>query len=69
MIKLDRQGEVFILNMDDGENRWNTTFVREFSAELDEAEASTGPAALVTSSATEKFFSNGLDLEWRASKG
>lgn len=69
MIKLDRQGEVFILNMDDGENRWNTTFVREFSAALDEAEASTGPAALVTSSTTEKFFSNGLDLEWRASKG
>jgi len=69
MIDLKKEGDVFILNMDDGENRWNTTFVRAFSEALDEAEASTGPAALVTTSATEKFFSNGLDLEWRASEG
>ena len=69
MINLEREGDVFILNMDDGENRWNTTFVRAFAAALDEVEASTGPAALVTTSTTEKFFSNGLDLEWRASKG
>lgn len=69
MIDLRKEGEVFILEMNDGENRWNTTFVREFSSALDEAEASTGPAALVTTSTTEKFFSNGLDLEWRASEG
>jgi enoyl-CoA hydratase/carnithine racemase len=69
MIDLSREGDVFLLTMNDGENRWNTTFVREFNAALDEVEASTGPAALVTTSATEKFFSNGLDLEWRASKG
>ena len=69
MINLEKEGEVFILNMDDGENRWNTTFVRAFAEALDEVEASTGPAALVTTSTTEKFFSNGLDLEWRASEG
>ena len=69
MIDLTRQGEVFILTMNDGENRWNTTFVREFSSALDEVEASTGPAALITTSATEKFFSNGLDLEWRTTEG
>ncbi len=69
MIELTREAEVYILTMNDGENRWNTTFVREFSAALDEVEASTGPAALITTSATEKFFSNGLDLEWRASEG
>ena len=68
MIDLTREGEVFILTMDDAENRWNTTFVREFSLALDEVVASTGPAALVTRSATEKFFSNGLDLDWLASK-
>jgi len=69
MINLEREGEVFVLNMDDGENRWNTTFVRAFAETLDEVEASTGPAALVTTSTTEKFFSNGLDLEWRATDG
>tara|TARA_R110002072_G_scaffold31735_11_gene97624 strand:+ start:11025 stop:11744 length:720 start_codon:yes stop_codon:yes gene_type:complete len=67
MIDLTREGNVFVLTMNDGENRWNTSFVREFARALDEVEASEGPAALVTTSATEKFFSNGLDLEWRAS--
>jgi enoyl-CoA hydratase/carnithine racemase len=55
--------------MTDGENRWNTNFVREFAKALDEVETSTGPAALLTTSASEKFFSNGLDLDWLSSKG
>lgn len=67
MIKLDRQGDVFILTMDAGENRWNTTFVREFDKALDEVAASEGPAALVTASSDQKFFSNGLDLAWLSS--
>ena len=67
MIDLDRNGDVFTLTMNDGENRWNTTFVRAIAAALDTVEASDGPAALVTTSASEKFFSNGLDLEWRRS--
>lgn len=69
MIDLTREGEVFVLTMDDGENRWNTTFVRAFVAALDEVEASEGPAALITTSSDSKFFSNGLDLEWRMSEG
>lgn len=69
MIDLERSGDVFTLTMNDGENRWNTTFVREFAAVLDTVEASEGPAALVTTAASEKFFSNGLDLEWRKSEG
>jgi enoyl-CoA hydratase/carnithine racemase len=55
--------------MDDEENRWNTTFVRAFSKALDEVEASEGAASLVTTSSSAKFFSNGLDLEWRMSEG
>ncbi len=69
MIELDRDGDVFVLTMNDGENRWNTSFVRAFVEALDEVEASTGPAALVTRSSSEKFFSNGLDLEWLSAKG
>ena len=50
--------------MDAGENRWNTTFVREFSKALDEVEKDDGPGALVTCAKDPKFFSNGLDLDW-----
>lgn len=66
MAELTKDGDVFTLTMDRGENRWNTTFVRELAAALDEVEASEGAAALVTASANEKFFSNGLDLDWVA---
>jgi enoyl-CoA hydratase/carnithine racemase len=69
MIDLTKAGAVFTLTMNDGENRWNTTFVREFANALDEVEGSAGPAALVTTSANGKFFSNGLDLEWIQSTG
>ena len=64
MIDLDRQGDVFTMTLNAGENRWNTTFVRAVDEALNEVEASQGPAALVTTSASEKFFSNGLDLDW-----
>lgn len=64
MIDLERRDDVFVLTMNDGENRWNTTFTRAFAAAIDEVEASEGPAALVTVSAHPKFFSNGLDLDW-----
>ena len=69
MIDLTREDDLFILTMNDGENRWNTTFVREFALALDEVEASEGPAALITTSSSEKFFSNGLDLDWVMSGG
>ena len=52
MIDLERDGDVFVLVMNDGENRWNTTFVRAFDAVLNDVEASEGPAALVTASAS-----------------
>lgn len=64
MIELERQGDVFVLTMDDGENRWNTTFTRAYAEAIDEVAASEGPAALVTVSSHPKFFSNGLDLDW-----
>jgi len=69
MINLTKEGPVFILTLNDGENRWNTTFVRAIAKALDEVEASGGPAALVTTSSNEKFFSNGLDLDWIRSTG
>ncbi|MEM7219629.1 MAG: enoyl-CoA hydratase/isomerase family protein [Pseudomonadota bacterium] len=64
MIELEKRDDVFILTMDAGENRWNTTFVRALAEKLDEVEATSGPGALVTRSNSPKFFSNGLDLDW-----
>ncbi len=69
MIELSRTDEVFVLTMADGENRWNTSFVRAFDEALNQVEASEGPTALVTRSADGKFFSNGLDLDWLAADG
>ena len=69
MIDLTEEDGIFTLTMSDGENRWNTSFVRAFAEALDEVEYSTGAASLITASADDKFFSNGLDLEWLQTEG
>jgi enoyl-CoA hydratase/carnithine racemase len=63
MIDLSREGEVFVLRMGDGENRFRDDSVAAWNAALDEVERSEGPKALVTTGAG-KFYSNGLDLDW-----
>ncbi|MGP9723190.1 enoyl-CoA hydratase-related protein [Corynebacterium sp. AOP40-9SA-29] len=63
MPTLTRRDDVFVLDLGDSENRFHPTWVEEVTALLDEVSAATGPRALVTT-ATGKFFSNGLDLEW-----
>ncbi|WP_127783876.1 enoyl-CoA hydratase-related protein [Rhodococcus sp. X156] len=67
---LQRDGDVFVLNLGeegaaDTENRFSPDFLAQVHALLDEVEASTGNAALVTTG-TGKFYSNGLDLDWLA---
>jgi len=63
MPSLDRDGEVFLLDLGDDENRWHPDWLAEVNAALDKVEAADGPRALVTT-ATGKHWSNGLDLEW-----
>lgn len=60
---LARRDDVFVLDLGDTENRFHPSWVEEVTALLDKVGAATGPRALVTT-ATGKFFSNGLDLEW-----
>ena len=62
-VHLDREGEVFVLRYDNGENRFQPESLAEWHAALDEVEAAGNPAALVTTG-TGKFYSNGLDLDW-----
>ncbi len=63
MPQLDRDGEVFVLDLGADENRFNPAWVDAVAGLLDEVAAAEGPRALVTR-ATGKFWSNGLDLAW-----
>ncbi len=62
---LTREGEVFVLDLGDGENRFNDNSLGAIEQCLDEVQAAPAPRALVTT-ASGKIFSNGLDLEWMA---
>jgi enoyl-CoA hydratase/carnithine racemase len=63
MPSLDRDGDVFLLNLGDDENRFNPDWIGALEELLDEVAAAPAPRALVTT-ATGKIWSNGLDLEW-----
>ena len=68
MIDLDRDGDVFVLRMNAGENRFSPGFLRDVGQALDEVEKAGSPAALVTTG-TGKFYSNGLDLDHMTGEG
>jgi enoyl-CoA hydratase/carnithine racemase len=58
---LSRDGDVFVLDLGSDENRFTPEWLDEVVSRLDEVEA-VHPRALVTT-ASGKFFSNGLDLD------
>jgi len=62
---LGRDGDVFLLDLGNGENRFNADSLDAIESCLDELRAAPAPRALVTT-ATGKIWSNGLDLEWMA---
>jgi enoyl-CoA hydratase/carnithine racemase len=68
VIDLDRQGNVFVLQMRGGENRFTSAFLDAFEAALEQIEKTSGPAALVTTG-EGKFYSNGLDMPTLAAAG
>lgn len=63
MIDLQRDGDVFILRLDDDENRLSPGNLDAIGDLLHQVEDEEGPKALVTTG-TGKFFSNGLDLDY-----
>lgn len=63
MANLERDGEVYVLDLGDTENRFHPDWLAAVQDHLTTVEAADGPRALVTT-ATGKYFSNGLDLEW-----
>ena len=64
---LTQEGDLFLLDLGDGENRFNPGFIDAVEGHLDEIQQAPAPRALVTK-ATGKFWSNGLDLEWMAAQ-
>ena len=63
MPSLDRDRDVFVLDLGSDENRFDPGWVGAVSGLLDDVVSAQGPRALVTC-ATGKFWSNGLDLSW-----
>jgi enoyl-CoA hydratase/carnithine racemase len=66
VIDLERDGDVWVLRMRAGENRFSMDVLDRLNSALDHVEAADGPRALVTTG-DGKFYSNGLDLDWLAS--
>ena len=66
-ITLDHHDQIAVLNLGDDENRFSPEFLDQFDAHLDGA-VRDGLQGLVTT-ATGKFYSNGLDLDWLAAHG
>jgi enoyl-CoA hydratase/carnithine racemase len=61
MPELTQRDDVYVLRLGDDENLFTLEWIQQVHAHLDEIAGS--PAPLVTT-ASGKFFSNGLDLEW-----
>lgn len=55
---------VAVVTMNDGENRFNPSFLQAFMHTLDRLEEETDVSTMVVRSSHAKIFSNGLDLEW-----
>ncbi|MEU4562591.1 enoyl-CoA hydratase-related protein [Actinoplanes sp. NPDC023936] len=68
MTTLERHGDVFVLDLGGSENRFHPDWIAAVNGHLDEVTKADSPAALVTT-ATGKFFSNGLDLDWLGASG
>lgn len=62
---LERDGEVYVLDLGDGTNSFEPGYVAALTSRLHEVAAAAGPRALVVS-ARGKHWSNGLDLDWIA---
>ncbi len=63
MPTLERHDDVFVLDLGEGENRFHPDWISAVDSALEQVENTEGPRALVTT-ATGKFYSNGLDLDW-----
>lgn len=70
LIEIEAKGKVRVMRMNSGkDNRFNMDFVEALNHALDGVEADDGASAIVITGAQEKYFSNGIDLEWVMKSG
>jgi len=68
-VTVTRDGPIVTLTMGRGENRINLEMVKLLHAALDIIESLDAPKSLIIASSDEKFFGNGLDIEWMGKAG
>ena len=68
MPHLERNGDIWLLNLGDGQNQLNPAWVAAVRRALDEVQYATGPRALVTC-AGGRSWCTGLDLDWMGAHG
>lgn len=64
MYEFTVDGNVAILSMNNGENRFNMDSLKAFDDALEQIESLPNVNALVTTSSHEKIWCNGIDLDW-----
>jgi enoyl-CoA hydratase/carnithine racemase len=64
LVEFTLQEHIALVTLNDGENRFNPTFLDAFLGVLDDIENNSEATAMVVHSSHEKIFSNGIDLEW-----
>ncbi|BDB40212.1 hypothetical protein IWGMT90018_06580 [Mycobacterium kiyosense] len=66
-ITVDYDEKIAVLDLGDDENRFSPEFLDDINARLDDIEA--GDAQGLVTTATGKFYTNGLDLDWLGAHG
>lgn len=64
IVDLTLEGTVAVITMNNGENRQNLVFAQAMGKAIDDALADESVTAIVITSAGDKYFSAGVDLEW-----
>jgi len=64
LVEFHVDGHVAVASLNNGENRFNPTFLDALLEALDAIETQTTATALVVHGSHEKIFCNGIDLEW-----
>lgn len=70
MCTVEKRGNIFILTLTgDDEHRFNPTFVASLRSAIADIKSQAAASTALITTATGKFFSNGLDLHWAQSSG